>query len=232
MSLYAIGDLHLSFETNKPMNVFGSKWNNYEEKLKQDWNEKVKKDDTIILLGDFSWATYLEDTEDDFKFLASLPGNKIMLKGNHDYWWTTINKMKKFLKEKGIENIDFLYNNSFLYNNYILAGTRGWGVGEDADDIKVKKREKIRLELSIQDGVKKFGEDKKIIVCTHYPPFGATDIDTDLIDTMQKYKVEKCLYAHLHGEAHKDAVQGKIDGIEYVLLSSDYTDFKLVKIIE
>lgn len=231
MSLYAIGDLHLSFGINKPMNVFGSKWDNYEEKLKQDWNKKVKEDDTVILLGDFSWATYLEDTENDFKFLAALPGNKVMLKGNHDYWWTTINKMKNFLKEKGIENIEFLYNNSFLYNDYIIAGTRGWGAGEGEDDIKVKKREKIRLELSIQDGVRRFGKDKKIIICTHYPPFEATDKEADLIDTMKKYNVEKCLYAHLHGEAHNDAVQGNIDGIEYKLLSSDYTDFKLIKII-
>lgn len=229
MSLYAIGDLHLSFGINKPMNVFGNRWNNYEERLKQNWYKKVNEDDTVILLGDFSWATYLDDTENDFKFISVLPGNKIILKGNHDYWWTTINKMKKFLNEKNITNIDFLYNNSFRYKNYIIAGTRGWGNGESEEDIKIQKREKIRLELSIQDGIKKYGNNK-IIVCTHYPPFGATEDETNLIATMHKYNVEKCLYAHLHGDAHKDAIQGKIEGIEFRLLSSDYTDFELIKI--
>ena len=232
MSLYAIGDLHLSFGVDKPMNIFGSKWDRYEEKIEKDWMAKVKETDTVILLGDFSWAMYLEEAEKDFMFLNSLPGNKILLKGNHDYWWNTVNKMKKYLEEKGFNNIDFLYNNSFLYDNYIIAGTRGWGSGGTEEDIKVKKREKIRLELSIQDGIKKFGDNKEIIVCTHYPPFGENDEETDLIGIMKKFNVRKCLYGHLHGDAHKEAKQGNIDGIEYMLLSGDYVDFKLTKILD
>ena len=232
MSLYAIGDLHLSFGTNKPMNIFGENWDNYEEVLKKNWQENVKEEDTVILLGDFSWATYLEETEKDFYYLNSLPGTKIMLKGNHDYWWATVNKMKKFLQEKQIGNIEFLYNNSYLYKDYIIAGTRGWSNQDGEEDRKVKKREKIRLELSIQDGIKKYGKDKKIIVCTHYPPFGEKIEETDLLGTMKNYSVEKCLYGHLHGIAHNDAIQGKIDGIEFLLLSSDFTNFKLTKILD
>lgn len=124
MAIYVIGDLHLSFSTNKPMDIFG--WGNHSEKIKKNWLEKVKNEDTVILPGDFSWATYLQDTYKDFEYLNNLPGKKILSKGNHDYWWTTVTSMKKYLNQNNFENIDFLYNNSFLVEDKIIVGTRGW----------------------------------------------------------------------------------------------------------
>ena len=172
MSIYIIGDLHLSFSTNKPMDIFGDNWEKHEEKIKENWIKKVSPEDTVIIPGDFSWATYLEDTCSDFEYLNSLPGNKILLKGNHDYWWTTVTSMKKFLKENNFENIEFLYNNSFLVENKIIVGTRGWiNTNKSQETIKILKRENARLELSIKSGIKDFGENKEIIVFMHYPPF-------------------------------------------------------------
>ena len=169
MSIYAISDLHLSFNTNKPMDIFG--WNNYEEKISQDWRTNVKEEDLVLLTGDFSWEMKLENTYKDFQFINNLPGKKLLLKGNHDLWWTTLKRMREFLKEKEFNNIDFIYNNSYEFENYIIAGTRGWNlVSENIDDKKIKDRELLRLENSIIDGIRKYGEDKPIIVCMHYPP--------------------------------------------------------------
>lgn len=233
MSIYVIGDLHLSFSVNKPMDIFGNNWENHAEKIKNNWINKVKPEDTVILPGDFSWATYLEESKEDFEFLNSLPGKKIISKGNHDYWWTTVTKMKKFLKENNFENIDFLYNNSFLVENKIIAGTRGWVTNFKAsENAKILKREVDRLKLSIEDGVKKYGEDKEIIVFIHYPPFYKESVlkEFDFIKTMKNYNVKKCIYGHLHADSHKEAVEGIIDGIEYKLASSDYLDFDLIKV--
>lgn len=131
MSIYAIADLHLSFNNSKPMDIFGDEWKEHEKKIEQDWKAKVKKEDVVLIPGDFSWETYLEDTYQDFEFLNKLPGKKILLKGNHDYWWTTVTNMRKFLQEKNLDTIDFLYNNSYCYDNYIIVGTRGWSIMED-----------------------------------------------------------------------------------------------------
>ena len=164
MAIYAISDLHLSFNTNKPMNIFG--WNDYEEKIREDWKNKVKNNDLVLLPGDFSWEMKLNDTYKDFKFLADLPGKKLLLKGNHDYWWTTLKSMRTFLKQNNIENIDFIYNNSYEFENTVITGTRGWNlINETKEDEKIKKREIIRLENSIKDGIQKFGINKNIIVC-------------------------------------------------------------------
>ena len=157
MSIYAISDLHLSLNTNKPMNIFG--WNDYEEKIKQDWLEKVRDEDLVLLPGDFSWEMNLENTYKDFEFINNLPGSKLLLKGNHDLWWTTLKRMRNFLKEKEFYNIDFIYNNSYEFENHIISGTRGWNlVSENADDKKIKDRELLRLENSIKDGIQQFGE--------------------------------------------------------------------------
>ena len=233
MAIYAIADLHLSYAQPKPMNIFGENWTNHEEKIKTNWKNTVKPDDTVILPGDFSWATYLEDAYKDFEYLNSLPGKKILLKGNHDYWWTTITNMKKYLQEKHFENIDFLYNNSYLVENKILVGTRGWNLLEN-NDKKMLNREKIRLELSIEDGIKKYGNEKEIIVFMHYPPITLSclnqKINMDFIDIMQKYNISRCYYGHLHGQSHKDAVEGNINGIELKLISADYLNFNLLEI--
>ena len=233
MSIYVIGDLHLSFSVDKPMDIFGNNWENHAEKIKNNWIEKVKPEDTVILPGDFSWATYLEESKADFEYLNSLPGRKIMSKGNHDYWWTTVTKMNKFLKENNFENIDFLYNNSYLIEDKIIVGARGWVTNFKAPiNAKILKRENDRLKLSIEDGIKKYGEDKEIIAFIHYPPFYKEQVPDELnfILTLKNYNIKKCYYAHLHSDSHKEAIEGIIDGIEYKLVSSDYLKFDLMKL--
>lgn len=234
MSIYVIGDLHLSFSTDKPMDIFGKNWENHSEKVKQNWIKNVTENDTVILPGDFSWATYLENTYNDFEYLNSLPGKKIMLKGNHDYWWSTLAKMNKFLKENNFENIEFLCNNSFCIEDKIIVGTRGWTNTnlKSEENRKILKRENARLKLSIEDGIRKFGENKEIIAFLHHPPFYKEPVaeELDFIKTLKKYNVTKCYYGHLHGESHREAIEGLVDGIEYKLISSDYMNFELLKI--
>lgn len=230
MSIYAISDLHLSFNTNKPMDIFG--WNNYEEKISQDWRTNVKEEDLVLLTGDFSWEMKLENTYKDFQFINNLPGKKLLLKGNHDLWWTTLKRMREFLKEKEFNNIDFIYNNSYEFENYIIAGTRGWNlVSENIDDKKIKDRELLRLENSILDGIQKYGEDKPIIVCMHYPPLLKDLKNNEFTKILEKYNVKYCLYGHLHGKSHINVFDGIYNNVAYKMVSCDYTGFKLIKII-
>ena len=234
MSIYAIGDLHLSFSQNKPMNIFGDNWNGHADKIRKNWIKKVNKEDFVVLPGDFSWAMYLKDTYKDFEYLEKLPGNKILLKGNHDYWWSGLSKMNEYLKENNFNNINFLYNNSYLVENTIIAGTRGWNLTDSEDNEKMLNRECIRLKLSLEDGVNKFGRDKEIIVFMHYPPISKAGISNGYtkkyISIMKEYGVKKCYYGHLHGTSHSEAIEGNVDGIEFYLVSSDYLDFDLVKV--
>ena len=231
MAIYAIGDLHLSFQENKPMSIFGVNWKNHEEKIKEDWLSKVNEEDLVILLGDFSWAMDLKNTYLDFKYLNELPGQKLLLKGNHDYWWNTVTKMRKYLQENNFKNIGFLYNNSYEYENKIIVGTRGWIISNEEEDKKLIKREANRLEYSIQDGIKKFGEDKEIMACMHYPPITISELKnngtTEFIKVMQKYNIKRCIYGHLHSTAIQEAVEGNVYGIELKLVSADALDFKL-----
>lgn len=234
MAIYTIGDLHLSFHENKPMSIFGENWEGHEEKIKKDWTKKVQENDLVVIPGDFSWSTYLKDTVQDFDYLNKLPGKKLLLKGNHDYWWTTVTSMKNFLQENRFENIDFLYNNSYEYENYIICGTRGWSSTEDGEDRKLLKRETIRLELSLQDGIKNYGKEKEILVFMHYPPINNSNLiqneTNDFIRIMQKYDVKRCYYGHLHSNSIQEAVEGKKFGIDFKLVSADGVNFKLVKI--
>lgn len=235
MSIFAIADLHLSFNTDKPMDIFGENWNNYEQKIKIDWLKKVKETDLVLLPGDFSWSMKLEDTYKDFEYINNLPGKKILLKGNHDYWWNTVKKMNEFIKNNNFTNIEFLHNNSFLYEDYIICGTRGWTISDNEEDKKIFERELLRLELSLNDGINKYGKDKKIIVCIHYPPIiknntFQNDINFEIVKLLKKYNVKKCIYGHLHGKSHKEAVEKEISQIEFKLVSSDYLNFELYKI--
>lgn len=234
MSIFTIGDLHLSFKQNKPMSIFGANWEKHEEKIKKDWKQKVQENDLVILPGDFSWATYLEDTYEDFKYLNELPGKKLLLKGNHDYWWTTVTSMRKFLKNNNFQNIDFIYNNSYEFENCIIVGTRGWSQLEDENDKKLLNREKIRLELSIEDGINKYGKDKEILLFMHYPPITNQQIlnneTNEFMQIIKKYNIKKCYYGHLHGIAIKDALIGEHIGINFHLVSADGLEFKLLKI--
>ena len=217
MSVYIIGDLHLSFGEDKPMSIFGPNWEKHSEKIKQDWLNKVKPEDTIFLAGDFSWATYLEDTYEDFSYLNSLPGKKILLKGNHDYWWTTLTSMKRYLQENKIENVDFLFNNSYEIEKKIFVVTRGWALLDSENSKKMINREASRLELSIKSAIEQYGEDKEIIAIMHYPPISNSSMkneytyNSSFLDIMKKYNIKKCYYGHLHGSSHKDAIEGKIE---------------------
>ena len=230
MAIFTIADLHLSFNTNKPMNIFGTNWENYEEKIKKDWQEKVTEKDLVVLPGDFSWAMYLDETEKDFAYINSLPGKKILLKGNHDYWWSTVTSMKNYIKEKNFENIDFLINNSYEFENKIIVGTRGWALTEDAEDKRLTQREVARLELSIKSGIEQYGTEKDIIAFMHYPPITKNNLNTEYIKILKKYNIKRCFYGHLHASAIQDAIEGNIDGIEFKLVSADGLDFKILKI--
>lgn len=232
MSIYAISDLHLSFNTDKPMNIFGDNWKNHEKKIQESWITTIKNEDTVLLPGDFSWGMTFEEAKLDFEYLNRLPGRKIMLKGNHDYWWGTLNKIKAFFKLNNFNDIDILYNNSYLVEDKIICGTRGWTIsGNDEENEKIYKRELLRLEISLKDGINKYGESKEIIVCMHYPPTNDTLMEnSEFIQIMKKYNVKKCVYGHLHGEAHKEAIEGDIGGIEIKLISCDYTGFKLISL--
>ena len=234
MSIYTIGDLHLSFSQDKPMNIFGDNWNGHADKIRKNWMEKVNKEDIVVLPGDFSWAMYLKDTYKDFEYLEGLAGNKILLKGNHDYWWSGLSKMNEYLKENNFNNINFLYNNSYLVEDTIISGTRGWNLTDSEDNEKMLNRECIRLKLSLEDGINKFGRDKEIIVFMHYPPISKAGISNGYtkkyISIMKEYGVKKCYYGHLHGTSHSEAIEGNVDGIEFYLVSSDYLNFDLVKV--
>lgn len=234
MSIYVIGDLHLSFSQNKPMDIFGKNWEKHDEKIKNDWLSKVKQKDCVVLPGDFSWATYIEDAYLDFKYLNELPGKKILLKGNHDYWWTTVTSMKKFLEDNKFYNIDFLYNNSLEYEDKVFVGTRGWSFQESENSRKMINRENQRLELSIQDAIKKYGNNKEIIAFLHYPPLVSKNLlennCLEFYKTLKKYNIKRCYYGHLHGKSHAEAVIGNVEGIDFNLVSADYLDFKLLKI--
>lgn len=229
MSIYAIADLHLSLNHAKPMDVFGNNWENHAEKIKQDWISKVKEEDTVIILGDFSWETYLEDTSQDFSYLNKLPGRKILLKGNHDYWWTTVTNIRKFLKDNHFDTIDILFNNSYEIENCVIAGTRGWDYTQ-TNDRKIIEREIGRLELSLKDAKQKKSE-KEIIACMHYPPISKhyleNEFERKIIYLLKEYGVTKCLYGHLHGTSHSGAIIGMKEEIDFQLVSADYLNFKL-----
>lgn len=230
MAIYVIADLHLSFSQDKPMSIFGENWEGHSEKIKNNWISKVKPEDTVVLPGDFSWAMYLQDTYKDFEYLNSLPGKKLLLKGNHDYWWTTVTNMRNFLEENKFKNIDFIYNNSYLVENKILTGTRGWNLLDTENSSKMIKRESIRLQLAIEDGIKKYGDDKEIIVFMHYPPISNTNKKSEFLKILKQYDIKRCFYGHLHGKSHQDAVEGIVDGIEFKLISADYLNFDVIKV--
>lgn len=232
MALYTIADLHLPLGIDKPMDIFGKAWENYVERLADNWQSVVSKDDTVVLAGDFSWATYIEQSEKDFEYLSKLNGKKILLKGNHDYWWTTMNKMCEFVEKNNFGDINFLQNNSFIYKDIAICGTRGWihpaWDNFSSEDRKIFDREVLRLELSLNEAK----DSKEIYVFTHYPPMSIALESNPFVEMMKKYNVTKCIYGHLHSASHRNAVEGVIDGIEYKLVSGDYLGFNPIKIHE
>ena len=232
MALYTIADLHLPLGIDKPMDIFGKAWENYVERLADNWQSIIKENDLVVLPGDFSWATYLEQSERDFEYLHKLNGRKILLKGNHDYWWTTMNKLREFTAAHGYDDIDFLQNNSFMYEDIAICGTRGWlhpaWDSFSEEDRKIFDREVLRLELSLKSAK----DYREIFVFTHYPPMSLGKEGNAFTDMMKSYGVTKCIYGHLHAASHKNAMQDKVDGIEYMLVSGDYLAFEPKKLVD
>ena len=206
------------------MDVFGGSWENYVDKLLEGFSV-VEPDDTVILCGDLSWGMSLEQAEADFAFLNRLPGRKLLMKGNHDYWWTTAAKMNRFFEEKGFHSFSLLHNNCHFYGDVALCGTRGWFFEEHGDP-KVFNRELIRLEASL----KAAGEREKLCFL-HYPPRYQGYICQEIVDLLEKYRVTACYYGHLHGGSHRLAMEGKFGSVEYHLVAADYLDFKPKKIL-
>ena len=222
MALFAIADLHLSMGTDKPMDIFKG-WHDYSSRLQNNWRKLVGENDTVVVAGDISWAMRLEECYEDFKFLNSLPGKKILLKGNHDYWWATKKKIDEYLKANGFDTISILFNNSFTVDGVTICGSRGWYYDADTDaDIKVINREVGRLKLSL-DSVK---DTESPVVFLHYPPVYSELECKEIMDVLKDYGIKECYYGHLHGShTHKNAVTGMYKGINMHLISTDYVDF-------
>lgn len=223
MALYAIGDLHLCLGAPKPMDIFGGAWTGYMEKLREGMSV-ITNEDTLVLLGDLSWALDLESAQADFAWLANIPGRKIILKGNHDYWWCTSKKFCEFCEKYGFGHLNLLNNNHFEYDGWAICGTRGWFFEEERGtqhDEKVFKRELLRLEASL-----KSAGDLPKIVFLHYPPRYKGYTCEPILELLERYGVRRCFYGHLHGASHGLAMEGLWDGIEFRLVSADKLDFK------
>lgn len=233
MSIYAISDLHLAKSVGKPMDVFGPRWSNYMERLESEWRQTVSDGDHVLVPGDISWATYLDQAYDDFRLIDSLPGRKIISKGNHDYWWTTLSKLEHFISENGFSSISFMHNNSFKLENSVVCGTRGWKTpGDDdftAEDRKIYERELQRLEHSLAKAEQRDGET--LITAVHFPVFNSKGVFSEFLDIMLRYGVNICIYGHLHGEACRNAIEGCVKGIDFRLISADHLAFKPLGLI-
>ena len=223
MSLYVIGDLHLSLGEDKPMDVFAG-WNDYVSRLAENWRSLVTDDDTVVVAGDISWAMKREDTYTDFKFIDDLPGKKLFLKGNHDYWWATKSKMDKYLAEKELSTISILFNNAYVCGDFAVCGTRGWFLENDTpEDIKVLNREVGRLKMSIDAAVK---TGKEPVVFLHYPPYYRGVECPEIMAVLIEYGIKKCYYGHIHGKGgFRLAYEGEYKGVDFRLISGDRIGF-------
>lgn len=228
MALYAIGDLHLSLSVNKSMEVFGAAWENYHARIEEALGV-LTEEDTLVLAGDTSWGMNLQEAEADFRFLDRFPGRKLLVKGNHDYWWCTAAKFNRFCVEKGIRTLSLLHNNCAFYGDYALCGTRGWFWEEEQrpHDAKVLNREVMRLETSLQAA-----EGRPILCFLHYPPIYQGYECPEILAALEKYPVEQCCYGHLHGAAIRRRLEGKRGSTDFSLISADYLGFLPKKIWE
>ena len=232
MKIFAISDLHLCLCGQKPMDIFGSVWDNYLEIIESDWRSKVTDEDLVIIAGDISWAMYLKDFVIDLKYIDHLPGKKLIIRGNHDYWWDSISKVRGVLPH----NMFALQNDCVRFQDTIICGTRGWTIPErntslSADDQKIYNREMQRAEMSLQAMTKIRKEGDKIIFAIHYPPFNSSREHNEFMELFEKYKVNYVVYGHLHGKSSKIELQEKINGITYLLTSCDMVSNKLIEIL-
>ena len=241
MSLYTIADLHLSTfdKTNKSMEVFGKSWADYMHRIENNWRHLITDEDTVIIPGDVSWALSLEEAESDMRFLESLPGKKIIGKGNHDFWWSTMRKHQAFFDKIGVKSISFLFNNAHETDDFIIAGTRGWYNDEDAanapdnaDFVKLTNRENLRLRASLSEAKKlqDLFPNKEIIVFMHFPPFWNGKASDGLIDVLHEYGVKRVYFGHIHGNYTVEP-HFIYDGIDMHIISADYLKFlpKLIR---
>lgn len=220
MSLFAIADTHLSLGTNKPMDSFPG-WNDYVARLGNNWNSIVKEEDTVVIAGDISWAMNFDELYEDFSFLNDLTGKKIIVKGNHDYWWNTLSKMNKFIEENNFDSINILQNNSYDVDGISVCGSRGWMFeSSEEHDEKILSREVGRIKMSLDSAV-----NENRILFLHYPPITTNSSCDEILDTLKEYGIKKCFYGHLHGMATKYAFEGEYDGIDFKLISADRLSF-------
>ena len=228
MALYVLGDTHLSLGASKPMDIFPG-WDNYVERLERSWRKLITPQDTIVLAGDISWAMRLTDTRRDFAFLQQLPGQKLIMKGNHDYWWSTANKMNAYLKAEGFDTLHILHNNHYAYETYGICGTRGWvNMPGEAADAKVLAREVQRLEGSIQSAL---AQQLEPIVFLHYPPIFNQSYNYDILEVLHRYQIQRCYYGHIHGKGHYYAFQGIYEETHLRMISGDYLQFMPLQIL-
>lgn len=223
MALYAMGDLHLAASVNKPMDIFGTEWENHVERIEENWRSQILNDDIVLIPGDISWAMTLEEAKPDLDWIGTLPGLKVLTRGNHDYWWSSISKVRNTLPN----NMYAIQNDYLEFETHTIAGTRGWLLPShpnfSQDDERILLREVNRLRLSLQAAAAK---DKDIICMLHYPPLGPDGEDTLFTDLLAQYSVQTCIYGHLHGHAHRFAVNRVHQGVRYQLVSGDYLAFK------
>ena len=230
MSLFVLADLHLcKGNPEKTMSIFPG-WQDYQERIEKNWLELIKADDTIVLPGDISWGMSLAEAAPDFHFIDELPGEKIIIKGNHDYWWTTMRKMEEFLSAEGCSSITILHNNHYKYDKYGISVTRGWvNMPGETQDEKVLKREVQRLETSIKSAL---AAELEPIVFLHYPPIFATNFNYDILEVLYRYKIKDCYYGHIHGRsAHDLCVKNTYDDINFHLIAGDYLQFIPEKVL-
>ncbi len=239
MALFALSDLHLSLGIDKPMDIFGSLWNGYMDRIRENWLLNVSNDDLVIIGGDVSWASYLKEAHADFEFLNSLSGKKLIIKGNHDYWWEGRSKLNSFIELNGFHDISFLNNSAYIYEDFSISGTRLWQLpdteGFGAEDRKIYERELIRFKLSLDEMLllEARSPDREYtrIAVFHYPPFVSEGRpDERLMEMLIDAKINKCIYGHLHGGGTKNVSTGRIEGIDFFLTSADYLCFKPLRI--
>lgn len=238
MAIYALADLHMSLSVpGKTMEAFGSSWDGYISKIRESWESTVTDGDTVLIPGDISWATYIDKAEEDFRFISELPGRKLLSRGNHDYWWTTMKKMEEFFAQKGFNNLEFVRTNVVEAGECLISGTRGWMIEtkeslEGSENRKIYEREKLRIGMCIDklNGADP-GHSRKHILMIHYPPVTSRMDFTEFAHMMAEGGIDICVYGHLHGTAHRKAYEGDFEGMRLICASADYAGFKPVKVI-